>query len=141
MSIGVRHLSGRAGVPTATRSQDGPSRSTSHDEIAGPYRVGWRLSSQAKNEIAIPIQAFLGVHFKGKIPGRREATSYILEGDSSKSLFFVDADQTGEWGISETISIRRSPAFPKKKPIKTVVEEKCCYVSKIDPSGSKISPM
>jgi len=129
------------GVHTQDRLQDGQSNSTSHYEVAGPYRVVRGLSSQEKSEIESRIRGFLWDHFEGKVAGKLDATFYTLEGEPTQYLFVVDADPTGEWGIRATTSMWRSDlAHPKKKPTKSVVEEKYCYVGRIDPTRNKMIP-
>ena len=130
------------GLHTQARLQDSQSNSATHYEMAGPYQILWGESSQpAGKGILTEIRGFLWGHYDGKVPGKLDATFYTLEGEPTHYLFFVDVRPTGEWEIRATITmLRGDSARPKKKPTQTIVEEKYCYVGRIDPSSEKAIP-
>jgi hypothetical protein len=138
----MAHFSGTYGLHTRDRLQESPSNSATHYEMAGPYRILWGESSQpAGKGILTQIRGFLWEHYDGKVPGKLDATFYTLEGEPTHYLFFVDAGPTGEWEIRATITMLRGDySRPKKKPSQTIVEEKYCYVGRIDPSSEKAIP-
>jgi hypothetical protein len=142
-SVLVAFSTGAFGPRTQDRLQDSPSNPPTHYETAGPYQILWRDSSRPSGkETLTQIRGFLWEHYDGKVPGKLEATFYTLEGEPTHYLFLVDAMPSGEWGIRATITMFRGDySRPKKKTTKTVVEEKYCYVGRIDPSSEKAIPI
>ena len=129
------------GVCTQVRLPDKQAKSPAEYELAGPYQIGNELSQTEKAEILNRIRGFLWEHFDGKVPGRLETTFYTTEGKPTHYLFLVAADSSGEWGIRSKISMWRGDYVrTKRKPTQSVVEEKYCYVGRIDPLSDKVIP-
>jgi hypothetical protein len=143
LSVLVTFSTGTFGPRTQDRLQKSPSNPPTHYETAGPYQILWHDSSRSVGkETLTQIRGFLWEHYDGKVPGKLEVTFYTLEGEPTHYQFLVDAMPRGEWGIRSTITMFRGDySRPKKKPTKTVVEEKYCYVGRIDPSSEKAIPI
>ena len=81
-------------------SQELKPRDLSRYEDGGSYDLSWSRGGEELEEMRSKLRAFLWEHWSQRRLGRITATLYSIEGDPTKTTFFVEPDESGAWRVA-----------------------------------------
>jgi hypothetical protein len=90
-------------------------------ETAGPYDFHNELHPRDAEKLRQDMRDFLWKHWSEPRFGLVAATFYTLEGDPTKSHYFVESDEKGTWRIRVESEKTLSSLLPKGKRPKRVI--------------------
>jgi hypothetical protein len=124
----------------AKSSEQGVRRDLAGYDQAGPYELNNDLHPDDADKILGEIRGFLWEHWKGRHLGLVTATFFTIEGDPTKSRFFVEPDAKGCWLIRIDSESIISAHLPKgRKPRREITHDPYDEIERVEiASGSSL---
>jgi hypothetical protein len=118
-----------------------PGQAVRRDRVnydkAGPFEFDNDLHPRDADRLLGEIRDFLWKHWKDRQPGLVTATFYTIEGDPTKSLYFVESDARGRWLIRVNSDSTISALLPKgKRPRRIIVQDDFDKVDRVEPTST-----
>jgi len=102
---------------------------------AGPYEFDNELHPRDSDKLLGELREFLWNHWRERRLGLVTATFYTIEGDPTKTSYFVESDAEGVWRVRVDSDSTISALLPKgKKPRREITHDDYDNVERVEPS-------
>lgn len=81
-------------------TQEQKPRDLSRYEDGGSYDLSWGRGGEDLEAMRAKLRVFLWEHWSQRRTGRITATLYTIEGDPTKTTFYVEPDGSGAWRVA-----------------------------------------